>query len=329
MVRRGAVIIVRKLIRNFIIFYSIAYMFTTYLKRFGFKRKERLFSQEKYTRINGISVHYLFKPANTNSTNAPTIIFIHGILASCRSWDNITPHFSSFNTYAIDLLQCGLTERVNKVIHFPELADEITGFIKKMNIKNPIIVSHSLGAMVGLEVASRKENNVKALVFESGITKLPIPRYYNLIGRMFLLSPFFYIISYLVTRGILPVGQGILEKAVYNKAILTDEFKRRYGAYLLSGVGTNIARDFLSFEGYSLSKKTIQSVMCPVLVIMGDKDPLVPLSKTDIAALMKMLPDAELITFTDTGHMPHEEKRDEFLVNAYDFIISAHKHEHV
>ena len=52
-------------------------------------------------------------------------------------------------------------------------------------------------------------------------------------------------------------------------------------------------------------------VLLQVLLIHGDKDSLVPVSNS--VRLAALLPNAELKIMKDAGHVPHEERPDEFL----------------
>ena len=55
-----------------------------------------------------------------------------------------------------------------------------------------------------------------------------------------------------------------------------------------------------------------------MLLIHGDKDSLVPLSNS--VRLAALLPNAELKIMKDAGHVPHEERPDEFLGLVDDFM---------
>ncbi len=51
----------------------------------------------------------------------------------------------------------------------------------------------------------------------------------------------------------------------------------------------------------------------------GDKDSLVPLSNS--LRLAALLPNAELKIMKNAGHVPHEERPDEFLGLVDDFVF--------
>lgn len=57
-----------------------------------------------------------------------------------------------------------------------------------------------------------------------------------------------------------------------------------------------------------------------VLIIHGDKDALVPLRNS--VRLAALLPNAELKVMKNAGHVPHEERPDEFLGLVENFMAS-------
>ena len=54
----------------------------------------------------------------------------------------------------------------------------------------------------------------------------------------------------------------------------------------------------------------LQEIGCPVLVIQGENDILVPLG--DALEFCELIPDAELLTMADTGHVPMFERPVQF-----------------
>lgn len=58
-----------------------------------------------------------------------------------------------------------------------------------------------------------------------------------------------------------------------------------------------------------------------VLIVHGDKDALVPLRNS--VRLSKLLPNAELKVMKNAGHVPHEERPEEFLDLVHNFLQPA------
>ncbi|CAM6117432.1 unnamed protein product [Calypogeia fissa] len=65
-------------------------------------------------------------------------------------------------------------------------------------------------------------------------------------------------------------------------------------------------------------KKKLQDVKCPVLVVTGDTDRIVPDWNSE--NLAKVFPNAEFKRIKNCGHLPHEETTDEFLQIIEDWL---------
>lgn len=83
-----------------------------------------------------------------------TLLFLHGWCNDGMYWKNQVEYFSeTYNVYAIDLPGFGKSkaERTNWTIE--EYADDVTAFIDTMNIKNVVIIGHSMAGEIMLQTA--------------------------------------------------------------------------------------------------------------------------------------------------------------------------------
>jgi len=65
---------------------------------------------------------------------------------------------------ALDLRGCGKSDRPPDGYAIPDLADDVTGFCRTVGIERPIVVGHSLGGMIAVELAGRHPSLPRALV---------------------------------------------------------------------------------------------------------------------------------------------------------------------
>lgn len=96
-----------------------------------------------------------------------TVIFIHGIGLSARSWDQVveqTP--ADVRVITIDLLGFGKSPKPHWAIYNVHLqARMIIATILRLGIRGPVIlVGHSLGALVSVELAKRYPLLVRSLI---------------------------------------------------------------------------------------------------------------------------------------------------------------------
>ena len=94
-----------------------------------------------------------------------TVLFIHGWCIDGAYWENQVEYFSKdYNVYAIDLPGFGKSraERNNWTIE--EYARDVTAFIETMNLKNVVIVGHSMAGEIMLQTALTNNPQILGIV---------------------------------------------------------------------------------------------------------------------------------------------------------------------
>jgi pimeloyl-ACP methyl ester carboxylesterase len=83
------------------------------------------------------------------------IVLIGGFIEPSFVWEKVAPLLArSHRVYALDLDGFGYTERRGPWT-LGEWADQTQSFMRKLGIRQPLVVGHSLGAAVALELARR------------------------------------------------------------------------------------------------------------------------------------------------------------------------------
>lgn len=94
-----------------------------------------------------------------------TLMFLHGWCINGTYWKNQVEYFSNnYNVYAIDLPGFGKSkaERTNWTIE--EYANDVTAFIDTMNLKNVIIIGHSMAGEIMLQIALSNNSKIVGIV---------------------------------------------------------------------------------------------------------------------------------------------------------------------
>ncbi|HBL74571.1 MAG: hypothetical protein A2W90_21010 [Bacteroidetes bacterium GWF2_42_66] len=94
-----------------------------------------------------------------------TLLFLHGWCIDATYWKNQVDYFSkTYNVYAIDLPGFGKSkaERTNWTIE--EYAHDVTAFIDTMNLKNVVIIGHSMAGEIMLQTALTNNPNIVGVV---------------------------------------------------------------------------------------------------------------------------------------------------------------------
>lgn len=107
-----------------------------------------------YIRNHVAKLHHQFIESSINTPY--NIIALHGLLGSSNNFRSLLSNYSiksKANSYILDLRNHGGSEH-KPTMEIHEMADDVVNFIKEKNLKNLIILGHSLGGKVLLSLAT-------------------------------------------------------------------------------------------------------------------------------------------------------------------------------
>ena len=123
-----------------------------------------------YIDILGSKIHYIDKG------EGDPILFIHGNPTSSYLWRNVIPHLETQGrVIALDLIGMGKSGKPDIDYTFADHIQYVEGFIDTLKLKNITLVLHDWGSALGLDYASRHENNVKGIAFMEAIVPPGMP----------------------------------------------------------------------------------------------------------------------------------------------------------
>ncbi|PKP43036.1 MAG: hypothetical protein CVT95_12335 [Bacteroidetes bacterium HGW-Bacteroidetes-12] len=94
-----------------------------------------------------------------------TLLFLHGWCIDGTYWKNQVEYFSkNYNVYAIDLPGFGKSKAVRTNWTIEEYANDITAFIATMNLKNVVIIGHSMAGEIMLQIALTNNQEIVGVV---------------------------------------------------------------------------------------------------------------------------------------------------------------------
>ena len=95
----------------------------------------------------------------------PELVFVPGW---CCDHTAFQPQFDYFArahaVTAVDLRGCGQSQVTDGGYSIPQLADDVTALCSAVGIERPVVVGHSLGGMIAVELAARRPSLPRALV---------------------------------------------------------------------------------------------------------------------------------------------------------------------
>lgn len=97
------------------------------------------------------------------------IVLLHGLSSSARIWDLTTPHLvPRFHVIAVDQRSHGQSDRPDDGYGFDDTTADIVALIAKLGIERPIVVGHSWGANVALQLAADHADAARGIVLVDG-----------------------------------------------------------------------------------------------------------------------------------------------------------------
>ena len=113
-----------------------------------------------FAELDGMRLYY-----ERAGSGEPELLFVPGW---CCDHNAFRPQFEHFarthSVTALDLRGCGQSDRPEDGYRIPDLADDLARFCAEVGITNPVVVGHSMGGMVGIDLAARHPTVPRALV---------------------------------------------------------------------------------------------------------------------------------------------------------------------
>lgn len=254
----------------------------------------------KKVEINGRMIRYY------QAGNGENILFIHGSMGSVEDWETLYPLLKDrYRVTAIDRPGMGFSGIKNNDYTLDGNAKIIWEIIKKLDLKNVIIVGHSYGGAIALRMAIDYDNNIRGYL---------------------LLAPIGYVIDdpnagTFTTKMIsIPIyGEGIL---VLLDPIIGDAMVEKNLSRVMKGDKEFFPQNFISFrkelwnKAISMSTRARQSdnynreivkysnkysgIKHRVSIIVGDNDRKQLMLQND--RLAKEIPNCKYVKLKSVNH---------------------------
>ncbi len=249
--------------------------------------------------IDGLSVF-----ANTggepHTKGAPTIVFIHGAAMDHTAWTLLARFWakSGYNVLSIDLPGHGLSEGqpLTTIEQNADLVQQVLGQLELLD--DVVLVGHSMGSLIALECAAAiKQTRVLAMLG----TAIPMA----------------------VSKPLLDAAQANDHSAIDMISLYGHSFGGQIGGNPVAGIhAQNFAErlmeqaapgamyaDLKACNEYKKGETTAALVECRAGLVLGELDSMTPPAAA--RGLLDSLPNGQIITLPDCGHMMMTEKPEE------------------
>ena len=123
---------------------------------------------------DGVGLHYLEWMPESVPSHRPPLLLLHGLSSNARYWERPARHLPERRLIALDQRGHGLTGQPPRAPRFPdgyamdELLKDVDLVIAGLGLEKPLVVGHSWGATVALELVGTRQGSTGGLVFIDG-----------------------------------------------------------------------------------------------------------------------------------------------------------------
>ncbi|MBD0822848.1 alpha/beta fold hydrolase [Aestuariibaculum marinum] len=124
-----------------------------------------------YVYANGVRLHYYQAvPAN----DKPVMVMVHGVTDNGLCWATLALKLQEdYNIYMLDTRGHGLSDPFTCNDDANTLIKDVVGFVKAMDIDNPILLGHSMGAATVMRLGAEYPNVAKQIIMLDPFLAIP------------------------------------------------------------------------------------------------------------------------------------------------------------
>lgn len=259
--------------------------------------------------------------------DGPPLLLLHGITSSSRTWDAVLPGLAERHTViAPDLLGHGASAKPRADYSLGAFASLVRDLLVTLGHARATVVGHSLGGGVAMQFSYQFPERVErlALVSSGGLG-----REVHALLRAAALPGADWVLPAVARTGVLGAG------AAAGRALAriglrpsADAQGVADGLASLQDADTcraflHTARSILDLRGQRVdaSDKLYLAAGVPVLIVWGERDPLIPVAHA--RAAHALLPHGRLEVFERAGHFPFRDEPARFVALLHDFIATT------
>jgi 3-oxoadipate enol-lactonase len=243
------------------------------------------------------------------SGDGPPVVFIHGLGATSNVWHAQRTALSKyFRVIVYDRSGCGRSPATSEGYSIEGWVDELARLLDHLDVATTVVVGHSLGSMIAQRFAGKHPRRTRALVLAGGEAVLTPD------GKDVLTQRAEMIRSQGLTAAVDPWLAGVLSAAT------------RAANPALAGL---LRAMFLAYDDATYAQQCLAlrdgdvrgdhaRIICPTMLLVGDQDPVTPLSwQQEIAA---GIAGSSIRIVPDTAHMTMLESPAVFNTAVLEFL---------
>lgn len=253
---------------------------------------------------------------------APTLLLLHGTGASVHSWRGLMPLLASdFDVVAMDLPRHAFTTgHAPSAMALPTMARAVADLIETLAIAPQVIIGHSAGAALALQLALDHAYRGPIVGLNSALRPFPGPaaQIFPAVAKLLFVNPLVPRI-FSAAAGFGSEGERFIYRSTHSK--IDAEGQACYTTLLRNPHHTKGALAMMANWDLPTLRTRMHEIANPVLLVHSDKDNAIPLEWAREAN--GWLPNATLEVIEGLGHLAHEEAPERSAALISDFASTS------
>lgn len=236
----------------------------------------------------------------TGTDTAP-LLLLHGFDSSVFEFRRLIPELAAeAETWAVDLLGFGFTERKPDVAINPATIDAHLYAFWQTHIRRPVVlVGASMGGAAAIAFSLNHPDAVERLVLLDGAGYANGPAF----GK-FLIPPLGQLLTAFLKSP--KVRQDVALKAYHNPEFASDDAACCAALHLTEPGWQRALISFTRGGGYRSYRQQLGDLQMPTLILWGRSDQI--LGTKDVEPLAAAIAQSQLVWVEECGHVPHLEQ---------------------
>lgn len=231
----------------------------------------------------------------------PDVVLLHALGMNYTEWEAVAPLLAQHTrVVGLDMLGCGHSVQPSRPYGMREIAQSVWALIGKLGLRQPVLMGHSFGGRVALELALKEPRSFSGLMLLNSAGFIRYPALYERLGRL-VLKPS------VVGTLLLAAGPVLARRIFASDTPQSDRFMSQ----VLGRWETAFPYRFAQHACPMLSDLVsdvldrVSELNLPISVLWGEDDLLLPYREVEPA--LRRLRDVQIDVLRACGHMPNLE----------------------
>lgn len=243
------------------------------------------------------------------------VVILHGLFGLSDNWQSFGKAIAenNFSVYLVDIRNHGNSPK-SEVFNYKVLADDVVELIESEEVNNPVIIGHSLGGKIAMQLALSYSEKISSLVVVDMAPKYYAPHQQRIIEALQSVN-FHFVKSRSEADKILSEKiHDVSTRQFLLKNLYWREKNKLDWKFNLAVIANNI-------EEIGKEITSINSFTKPTLFIRGEKSNYI--LDSDFVKIKILFPDAEILTAPNAGHWVHADNLQWMVDSVRNFIAAG------